>query len=1274
MGRNAIFSFFQSASTLGRARPKVVFYLFLILAFIILFPVMSYAADNNLEKDVQTSLEQSRAIVIIIRNKIQSDSSISAEIAQLKKEAENIRVSHMLLDERFKLREEKIKSLGYKAQERHQAMAEGYRKALTDYLALIDEIPLSSQETVDRRQEKINKLKNLLDKITPKKKRQIIGSLPYKHLNYPAVEPSTASEITPAYRGGNKTVTPDDTKSTESAPISKTISELAQSLNWQPVAIYEYVKNSIETEWYWGCQKGAEETLRQKSGNDCDQALLLSALLKSAGFPTRLVRANIQFFASDDKPIERVKNLIGIDDPWKIAEFFQKAGIPYKPIIAGGTIRNFEISHIYVESLIPMANYRGVVIDELGKTWLGLDTSIKTTDYVYNNAKDIFQEPGVSSQLSGVRDEYLSAVQTLTPLEFLQSRINSELGTLNSELTYSNFLRTRTLPPHNMKILPYGMQFIEKTITGEYTDIPDELTHKVRFIAKDTQNSELLNVELDTYKLSNQQVAISYEPESVEDQAIINSYGGLDNTPSYLVRLRSVLKINNERIVVAAGGLPMGSDYNLTIEIYSPSINGSDALAQTITNTLIVGNLSVIGITAGKAALTPSPLAGEGGGEGEKDAERLLYEAAQHYIDRWNQAEDELASLLHLTIARPLPTVITVGGVIDIDYLLDMPHGFTWKGVYVDADLRTIEIVRNEAGGVRGEAEKIFMQLSSLQGSVLENRIFEDDFQVESISTAKLIGRAQGTEPGIQMLTIDKANINTVLPTLTLDDNVKEDITNAVNQNLTVYIPQTTSYALSAINYMDWAGIGWIKENATTGESGWMLSGSIAGGMTAKKKEQWINQDIANELSLPYTPGVNQDPNAVATLVRINRAMGDYQKGTVGEQLYTPFEVMARDSTGRAVKGVLVTFKTIAGGGVLMGANPDGSGNPITGTEITVKTGPNGIAWAVLTLGQETTASPYWLEDTPHWTLVGLNQVTASAQAATGTIYTDKPFEAYGRPGKAVKITKVSGDQLYGSVNTFSGTISTIVQDQYDNPVSNQTVTFTVRPQDFGPIAPTGADIQNAAIFGNTEDCPMPAVRSCPTATTNLSKQTDSSGALAYVIMGNTDDTLYTIRAQTTIINQQGQSQNLFVDFQHYVAPRPRTGGKIADPYLSVVSVYSVDEKGREIDAGNPGQVFPEKLTAAMYFTQEKPVEGTCQGSRIFTTEPVTDATMRFTPTQGGGSVNPTSLTSGQNGFYSTTLSLGPQREKHYPSRWIRNQDRSKGGLIRKLHRNHHGI
>jgi hypothetical protein len=747
---------------------------------------------------------------------LKSGIPIANGMIRLKAVSKDVRTLSLLLDKKFRMQEEEIKVLGAKAGERQMSMAERFCQSLEEYLSLIDALPPPGKIS----QVELENLRVFLEKILHKKKIPIHGSLPYTHLNYSTKEPGADPPIIPAYKGGNKVVSPADTEDTEEAPISEEIAELAQSLDWNPVSIYEYVKNNIETEWYWGCMKGAEETLHQKSGNDCDQATLLLALLRASGFPSRYVRGTIEFFAGRDAPIKKVKNLLGIDDPWKIAEFFQKAGIPFKPVLTGGTISNFQIEHIWVESRILYANYRGAIIDEHGETWLGLDTSIKVKDYQYSNPIDIIQE----FPLSNVRDEYLSEMQTQTPLEFIKAGIGEYLTESHPYKTYNDLLRTKTLTPEIMNIVPASMQFDQKTITHEYMEIPDELKHKVTFTADDMNTNELFSITLDVLNLSNRKITLSYESETVEDQQIIDSYGGIDNTPAYLVRLRPMLKVNGDMEVAGKSGLLMGSDFNLTIQLISP--NG----AQKITNTHIVGNLTAIGIVAQKTGSSQLLTIAA-----EDDAEEMLFKETQNYINRWNQAEKELASLMYLTFTRPIPTVVTIGGVIDVTYVLDIPHRYEWKGEYCDSNLRTIEAVGAYGNTPSpGERQNTFMQLSSLQGSILEDRIFEDDFQVDSISTAKLFEVANTSQT--PLVTVDSTNISTVLPTLSFDDNVKEDITNGVNQNLTVTIPN------QEMTYEDWTGVGYIKENPETGESGHMLSGTIAGGMTAVSPDKWVNQ------------------------------------------------------------------------------------------------------------------------------------------------------------------------------------------------------------------------------------------------------------------------------------------------------------------------------------------------------------------------------------------------------------------------------------------------
>ncbi len=1222
----ALFKFFNSSSPSWKhARLCIIMFLSIFVA-----PFTGYAFEDDIEKDLLSSLEQSRSIIISIQKKILSGASLSPELIKLKSTTENIRVNDLLLVERFKLREEKVKVLGAKAHDRHQAMAEGYRKALTEYLSLIDSLTPSDESQLETRNLqpstgssqpailKTQQLLDLLNNLLPKKKRPIIGSLPYKHLNYPSQQLTTAASMTPAYLGGNKIVSPDDTVTAPEAPISTEIATLAQSLNWNPVSIYEYVKNNIDTEWYWGCMKGAEDTLHQKSGNDCDQATLLAALLRASGFPTRYVRGVIEFFPD----IERAKNLTGIDDPAKIAEFFQKAGIPFSPVIEGGKIANIRIEHVWVESQIPYSNYRGAIIDTMGKTWLGLATSIKVKGYTYNSAPDILS----AMSLSTIRDEYLGLVTAATPstpfelnqtpLEYMKSSINAALFTSRPTTTYSDYLRSKTLVPEVLNILPGSLQFTLIKATNEYSSIPDELIHRVKLTATDQNKNELFTITLPAYKLSNQQIVISYEPETVQDQEIIDSFGGLGNTPTYLVHLRPVLKVNGERIVVARGGVAMGGEFKLAIDLISS--NGT----QSITNSHIVGNLSVIGISAQRAIITPSPLAGEGGGEEAKDAARLLYEEAMNYNDRWNVAEDELASLLHLSIIRPLPTVVTLGGVIDVTYLLDTPHSFTWKGVFIDANLKRTEVVT----GTQNTDDRVqtFMMLSSLQGSILENRIFEDDFQVQSISTAKLLQIVnQGSGGGGQgsgILTIDKTNIDTLLPTLAFDANIKEDMRNAVNQGLVLRTPD------SELVHADWTGIGYIKENPATGESGWMLSGMIAGGMTAWDIGKW-NESISSPLSNPYSEPANYDPATAQYIEKI--ATTDMQDGTAGSRLDEPLQVRVLDSKKNPVKNVQVTFTIKAGGGTF--------GNDFTNiiTTCTAITNAQGIASVSAKLGRYTNNNPTFVWDTGYTYSQQAGENIIDAALASGANLTT-PFTALGLPGAPDHLNRLHGNNTWGVPLSFAGFVSAAVEDVYNNPISNITVTFSVADPVQAPDHQcewTTIDTTHKTYFTETG---LVCINNSPTWGTcgdtnkqKLTAVTSHTGAAAEVILGGMDNAIYTV---TAIASSLSATFALHT-YELYSSAADPCGGA-NDPYRSLMTsyAYSSDVYGNNINAGKTGTTVP--VTASMHYFLEKWAmkdvacgSGTCSkvvGTRQYeTTTDFTDPSMTFGGmpgiAQGGG-------------------------------------------------------
>jgi RHS repeat-associated protein len=66
--------------------------------------------------------------------------------------------------------------------------------------------------------------------------------------------------------------------------LTPEIQALARGLLNEPLRIFNYVRNYMGYEHYYGCKKGAQLTLLERSGNDFDQASLLVALLRAAGY------------------------------------------------------------------------------------------------------------------------------------------------------------------------------------------------------------------------------------------------------------------------------------------------------------------------------------------------------------------------------------------------------------------------------------------------------------------------------------------------------------------------------------------------------------------------------------------------------------------------------------------------------------------------------------------------------------------------------------------------------------------------------------------------------------------------------------------------------------------------------------------------------------------------------------------------------------------------------------------------------------------------------
>jgi transglutaminase-like putative cysteine protease len=102
-------------------------------------------------------------------------------------------------------------------------------------------------------------------------------------------------------------------------PFTPEVLAQARALHQNPIEVFEFVRNQVETEFYHGAMKGARETLRQKRGNDLDQASLLVALMRASGAPARYVRGVVAL------PEEQARSWAAMASTRKVAELLARS-------------------------------------------------------------------------------------------------------------------------------------------------------------------------------------------------------------------------------------------------------------------------------------------------------------------------------------------------------------------------------------------------------------------------------------------------------------------------------------------------------------------------------------------------------------------------------------------------------------------------------------------------------------------------------------------------------------------------------------------------------------------------------------------------------------------------------------------------------------------------------------------------------------------------------------------------------------------------------------
>ena len=264
------------------------------------------------------------------------------------------------------------------------------------------------------------------------------------------------------------------------------IAAKAAELGNDHVRIFEFVRNEIDFEVYYGLMKGPEATLLSGAGNDYDQAALLVSLLRVSNFPARFVRGRIRI------PGELARAWTGAEPEGAegpgagAVELFQANDPPnwngeaeLEATSHGGG--NFVSKlQIWVEAYVPLGNYRGAGGPGnpglRGPAWVPLDPSF--TPYEWESPSPpipIYIEPtanppGVSVDYFGPDGLYAGFLPE-HPLEIFEDQVRDYLAAHRPGVSLAEATLRREIRTEAPGALPTTLPYEIRTGTGVFPQI-----------------------------------------------------------------------------------------------------------------------------------------------------------------------------------------------------------------------------------------------------------------------------------------------------------------------------------------------------------------------------------------------------------------------------------------------------------------------------------------------------------------------------------------------------------------------------------------------------------------------------------------------------------------------------------------------------------------------------------------------------------------------------------------------------------------------------------
>lgn len=831
------------------------------------------------EEKFQESLERLREAV-----GKEDSAKIKAERAEIEKQDAEIK-------KQFKETEEKIKGLPDAIKQRHRDFIKKYEEHLKTLKGHLDGIEKAKSKTEAKVE--VEKAKAFLEKTKPPKKHVPLdpNKLPHRTPEIKKREPRTkpeefkekmvgwaaptnsvspilvasngpltglVSEL-PTYQSDNTLLALNTTDLPTSSDLTETIEvqftpdikAKAQELNYNPVKIYEWVRNNIEYVPTYGSIQGADMCLQTKQCNDFDTASLLIALLRASNISARYVYGTIEL------PIDKVMNWVGgATDPMTAANILATNGIPAKVIVSGGTVKAVQLEHAWVKAFVDYIPSRGAVHKQ-GDTWIPLDPSFK--QYTYTQGIDIksvvpfdaqsfvnqIQSTATINSDGSVTNVNSSLVQQT--MQDYQIQVQNYITQNYPNATVGDVIGKKEIVKQAFGILPATLPYKTIVAGSQFAQVNSQYQATMSFSIPDTMGLEGgLAYTTTLPQISGKKITLSFIPATANDETIMNSYlpkPHADGTPiqpselpsslpAYLINLRPELRIDGQ-VIATGAAVGMGNAIPFTMSLNEPGFGISN-----IDNIITAGEYFGIGLDTGrigarlgalkkKLAETKAKLGAQNYSSLSKDdlVGDLLYATIATYFAELDMSDEVTARTMNVVRYR----AASIGMFylsLNVKEVFDIPVSASSKNMTMDVD-HIIQAVFSKDGDMT--KVKQYMLASGNVSSALEHAVPEQllstaDNPAQGVSAVKALQIAN--VQGIPIYTVNQANISTILPQLQVGNTVKANIANAVNAGKEVIVSKST------IDFNGWIGCGYIITDIVTGAGAYMISAGTNGSDT----------------------------------------------------------------------------------------------------------------------------------------------------------------------------------------------------------------------------------------------------------------------------------------------------------------------------------------------------------------------------------------------------------------------------------------------------------